>query len=181
MIIPVYRVVTTQYPIAKATTINAGQAVALLSTGYAYPADSSTNSYCIGLAADTNKGLQAFEWSNRSSDYGNETAASGMISVYNGGGEFWLDVNDGNITRPDGTTLTGAVADISPVVNTKLYVTAAAGVIGTQVGGTSQLVAICLTAAAALDGGIPGEYEPLTATLVDADTPRTWVRVKLLV
>ena len=78
MIIPVFRVLTTQVPIAATTTIEAGMVVTLnSSTGYAEKCD--LVDIPIGIAADRNRASESYEWVNRVSDSGNETAASGML------------------------------------------------------------------------------------------------------
>lgn len=177
MIIPVFRVVATQYPIQASTTIEAGSVVALDSNGYATACGSGGTP--IGIAADTNRAIQSGEWSNRVSDYGNETAASGKLSVYHGGGEFYVDVDDSAVYRGDGSTLLAGIV-VSDAVTTPgqaLY-TAASGQMDDASGGETQ-VATVLEAAASLESGIPAEYEPYSWDLVSDDTPRTWVKIKL--
>jgi len=104
-------VVADQYEIND-TTITAGMAVKLDSTGKAVR-NTNTASACVGLAGDsklaaegqtTAYGAQVYigvqdpdslthntRWTaNRVSDFYNETLASGKITVYNGGGKFWI-------------------------------------------------------------------------------------------
>jgi hypothetical protein len=197
MIIPVFRVVTTQFPIATSTTIEPGMVVALqTTTGKAVKCkpDDATMAYPIGLSADKVRASEAFEWVNRLSDQGMESAASGLISVYCGGGEFYVDVDDSAITTPMGTAIKGVVkpstADFKP--GTKLYAIAD----GQMDADTSSnpLVAVILEAGVdaatlatngdgmSLDSGIPGEYEPGSSVAYANDAvPRTFVKIKLLI
>ena len=178
MIIPVFRVLTTQFPIAATTTIVGGQPVTLnTTTGYAEVANATDR--IIGLAADRNTASESYEWVNRVSDSGNDTRASGMLSVYASGGEFYVDVDDSNITTPNGTAITGVVASgATTTILTPLYSDANGQLTHTD-GGGSQL-GIVLEAAASMDSGIPGEYEPGSSVNEAVDgIPRTWMKIQL--
>ncbi len=178
MIIPVFRVMTTQYPILAATTIEAGMVVTLnTTTGNAEPCD--LVDVPVGLAADRNRASEAYEWVNRVSDSGNDTRASGMLSVYSLG-EFYVDVDDSAVTTPAGSSITGViVSDCVTTVGQLLY-TAASGQID-DTSGSATAIGNVLEAATSLDSGIPGEYEPNSVELADDDTPRTWVKIRLQV
>jgi len=195
MIIPVYRVTTSQFPIDATTTVYPGQVVKLTSTSGKVTLCGSTETP-IGLAGDRNVASEALEWVNRVSDSGNDTAASGMMTVYHSGGEFYVDVDDDSIETPAGTDITGVItagsgtsALLKP--GTALYTTAS-GQMQTVAGSETQ-VAIVLEAAvnsagvttgvgAALDSGIPGEYEPGSSVNYATDgTNRTWVKIKLVI
>ena len=185
MIKPVFRVLTTQYPIAATTTIEAGMVVTLnTSTGYAEKANSGDTTNVLGLAADRNRASEAFEWTNRVSDSGNDTAASGMLSVYSGG-EFYVDMDDSRITTPQGTSIVGICTVTTPTPGTLLYAAATNG--GADDGklgaldGSAKLAAIVLESASTLDAGIPGEVEPNSVSMVDDDLPRRWVKIRLLI
>jgi hypothetical protein len=179
MIIPLFRVVTTQFPIADTTTIEPGMVVTLnASTGYAEKCD--LIDVPVGIAGDRNVALEANRWTNRVSDAGNETAASGLLTVYSHG-EFMVDVNDSAITTPAGTAISGVVvSDCVTTPGAPLY-TAADGTMDDTSGSATQ-VAVCLASAASLESGIPGEYEPGSSVAYASDsTPRTWVKIKLIV
>jgi hypothetical protein len=104
MIIPVFHVITSQYPIVDSTAMEPGMVVDLNSTGYAIKGTSETTG-AVGLSADKNRPAIANEWQNRVSDMGTETAASGVLSVYHSGGEFWVDVDDeGVVYQAEGST-----------------------------------------------------------------------------
>ena len=184
MIIPVYHVVASMVPIAATTTIEAGMVVSLDSSGYAVKAGTG-NYYPLGLAGDRNRASEAYEWVNRVSDSGNDTRASGMLTVYHSGGEFYVDVDDSALQTPGGTSIAGVIASGSTTTpGTLLYTengTQSGKLTSTPTTGANGLTAKAISAAASLDGGIPGEYEPLTGTLVSDDTPRTWVKIKLLI
>ena len=178
MIIPVFRGLTTQFPIAATTTIEAGMVVTLNSTtGYAEACDLAD--VPVGIAADRNRASESYEWVNRVSDSGNDTAASGMLSVY-ASGEFYVDMNDSAITTPNGTAITGViVSDCVTTPGAPLY-TAANGQMDDTSGGATK-IGICLEEAASLDSGIPGEYEPgSSVAYTDDAVPRTWVKIRLI-
>jgi len=184
MIIPVHHLVVADIPIAAGTTIEPGMAVALDTDGYAVKCAAAN--YPIGLSADKNRASEAFEWVNRVSDSGIESAASGMLSVYQNGGTFMVDVNDGALLTPGGTAITGVIASgASTVPGTLLYVDGTDGLLdsGSGAGGNgTNVIAQVIESAAALDFGIPGEWEPGSSfNLTDDATPRTWVKIKLLV
>jgi hypothetical protein len=182
MIIPVYRVVTSQFPIAATTAMEPGLVVKLnASTGKAEKCGATEQP--IGLSADKNRAAEAFEWVNRLTDAGNETAASGLLSVYHGGGEFYLDVNDGAITTPGGTVITGAVTNgLTLAYGTKLYVAASGLLHTTDANSGAGLVAAVLETTEDLASGIPGEYAPGSSVqYVDDTVPRSWIKVKLLI
>ena len=109
-------VIADHYPIAVDTTVSAGMLVEL-SAGLIIPATTSSVN-AIGVAGDsnvTNTQTTAYSaevvigsqdadtartrWtSNRVSDMYNETLGSGRITVYHGGGKFWIsdDLVDDN-------------------------------------------------------------------------------------
>ncbi|MFW5852899.1 MAG: hypothetical protein ACOCUR_02620 [Nanoarchaeota archaeon] len=184
MIIPIHRVVTTQYPIAASTTIEPGMVVTLnTTTGYAEPCDAAERP--IGLAADKNRASQAYEWVNRVSDSGNETAASGLLSVYVGG-EFYVDIDDtAVIYQPDADTeITGVVASGATVTPMTPLYTAANGQLSSS---SSDYIVALVTGnpseydgavSGALETGIPGEYEPgSSVTYANDANPRQWVKI----
>src|SRR5690606_41456513 len=102
MLFPIYHVIASFYPVATGTTIEKGQVLAFDdAAGTVVLCDGTTNP--IGLAGDEVGTLSAGTFVNRVSDYGNDTYASGLITVYHGGGEFYVDI--GNVVS-SGTTIT---------------------------------------------------------------------------
>jgi hypothetical protein len=186
MIIPVHHVIVANYPIAKTTTAIAGYVAALDTNGYAVLCDAD-GSYTqpIGLFADKNRAAEAFEWVDRLSDSGNETAASGMASVFQGGGVFYLDVDDSRIATPAGTEIRGVIyASATLTVGQKLYTYTTAGMLCSNQTSSQDAVAIVVEPKAALSSGIPGEHEPDSVAFYSTNTaqdPRQWVKVKLLI
>jgi len=178
MIIPVFRTLTSQVPIAATTTIEAGMVVTLnATTGYAETCD--LVDVPIGIAADRNRASESYEWTNRVSDSGNDTAASGMLSIYCGG-EFYVDMDDSAITTPNGTAITGVIISTAATTPGSFLYTAASGQMDDTSTSATQ-VAICIEEAATLDSGIPGEYEPgSSVAYADDATPRTWVKIRLV-
>jgi len=186
MIIPVYHIVSSVLPIESTTTLEAGHVVGLDSDGYCVKAYGAVGTIAvIGLAGDRNRSSEAYEWVNRVSDAGNETSASGMLTVYHSGGEFYVDVNDARITTPAGSAIEGAISNgTTTTPGTVLYVENAIGNRGrlTNTSTSGQTVAICLEAAADLASGIPGEYEPGSSVdYVNDDNQRQWVKIKLTI
>lgn len=194
MLIPIYRVISSQFPVDSSTgDIEMGMVVGLTTnasgvTVVRKSANTGANTVTnvIGLAGDRKKASEAYEWVNRVSDSGDETAGSGKITVYHGGGEFWVDVDDQAVTTPLGSAIRGAVSrDATITVGSKLY---QATVAGNTVAGqlhsasTGDAVAIILSDAVTIESGIPGEYEPGSSVdYADPSVPRTWVHIKLLV
>lgn len=166
-------VVADQYEVGD-TTITAGMAVQLDSDGKAERNTDAAN-LCIGLAGDsklttegqtTAYGAQVYigvqdpspdathntRWTaNRVSDFYNETLASGKITVYNGGGKFWISediwdstsVTVGQVVLPSSTAgklQAGSWSDgkvIGKIVGIAQKV--ASGVPGTDIDGSMSL------------------------------------------
>lgn len=185
MIIPIYRVVSSSLDVDSGVTFWGGEVVRI------NPATGKVN-LCgsteipIGLAGDRTAGVDAFEWTNRASDYGNSAAASGMMTVYYGG-EFWVDVDDNTIHTPTSAThITGVVRTTSGLTpGAKLYTAASGGMHTTSGSETAVAVILQSTVAGAgipIDTGIPGETEPgSSVNYTDDAVPRTWVRIKLII
>ena len=123
-----YHVVADMYPVST-TAITAGMIVSLNAAGQAIPAPTalvSNAQRAIGIAGDSSLAAEGqttaysdqvrlgadgvgTRWTeNRVSDFYNETTASQKITVYNGGGKFWIssDLFDGDGTPAPGMTLT---------------------------------------------------------------------------
>jgi hypothetical protein len=196
MLIPIYRVISSQFPVDSLTgNIEMGMAVGLGTNASGAVvvrkvdagAGANTVTQPVGIAGDRKRASEAYEWVNRVSDSGDETAASGKMTVYHGGGEFWLDVDDASITTPLGSAVEGAISSAATVtVGAKLYAGTANGttIVAGQLHSSSSgdAVALVLSDAVTLESGIPGEYEPGSSVdYADPAVPRTWVHVKLLV
>jgi hypothetical protein len=120
-----YHVVADMYPTTAG--ISAGMIVTLNSAGAAVPAPTATSigKSAVGIAGDsslTSAGQTtaysaqvtigadgaATRWTeNRVSDFYDETVASQKITIYNGGGKFWVseDLFDAAASVTPGTTL----------------------------------------------------------------------------
>lgn len=191
MIIPVHHIVVANIPVQATTKFEEGYALALDSNGYAVLADgdgSGNTANVLGLFADKNRDAEAYEYQNRVSDMGNETAGSGLASMYTGG-LFLVDVDEGtagNLTTPLGTVVRGVITSGSSVTpGAPLYVSdSEPGRLTTDTGDNTsgQVVGYAVEAAADLESGIPGEFEPGSSlNLVDDTQPRQWVKIKLSV
>lgn len=105
----IFHVVANEFNVDATTgTIAAGMIVNFDANGNIIPAD-AVGHMPVGVAGDTKRqatglnnvssaavviganGAQTANTQNRVSDSYNETLASGMITVYTGGGEFWTD------------------------------------------------------------------------------------------
>jgi hypothetical protein len=173
MIRPHFHAFTPSYPVASGQTIKAGQVVMLNSTGKVVISDGTKPP--IGLSADTKSTLSAGQFTNRVPDYGDETAASGKISVYQGaGGMFYVDLTD--------------VVDETSVAINDILVATAGGKLEVNnsatstLGGTGVYVVgrvVDIPSGVSdndylLPTGIPGEFEPSG----DSDNPRKWILIR---
>jgi len=129
----------------------------------------------IGLSADTKSTLTAGQFTNRVSDYGDETAASGNISVFQGaGGLFYVDLTDVvNETSVDiNDILVSAAGGKLEVNNSATSTLGGSGVF--VVGRVVDIPSGAATNDYLLPTGIPGEFEPSG----DSDNPRKWILVR---
>ena len=157
-----YHVVADMYPVG-ATAISAGMLVEI-TNGLVVPQPAATATDTIGVAGDSalaaegqttaysaavtlGAGGGSTRWtSNRVSDFYDETAASTKITVYNGGGKFWIseDLLDTSSATP---------------VAGNLFGTGTTGGNGSwlvQGAAANQIVAIAVGAVQAYDSGVPG-------------------------
>jgi len=163
MLIPFYHVIPATYPVdSAATSIKKGQVVTLTTDGTVKLADGSNaaTEQPLGLAGDSVGTLTAGQFVNRVSDYGNDTGASGQITVYQNGGQFYVDYEDCFVTGYSATTGELLVLSTDP----GLMDTAPADATIWGVASGKQIVARVVDDLAATQGalptGIPGEYEP---------------------
>ncbi len=102
-----YHVVADMYPVGT-TAISAGMLISLNASGQAIPSAANPDQQSIGIAGDSRLAAegQTTAYSdqvtigaggagtryteNRVSDFYNETLSSQKITVYNGGGKFWI-------------------------------------------------------------------------------------------
>lgn len=186
MLVEFFHNFAAHLPIAAGTTVEPGMAIAVDSSGYAVPigtGGTATTDPVVGLAADRSRSITSStsgpEWTNRVSDYGNETAASGKLTVYHGGGEFYVDVDDGTLLDAAGSTIAGILVSSSVTTPGTVLYAASGGKLDDGV--TGSPVAVIVEDSAELETGIPGEYRPANAFLADDSNPRNWVKIKLLV
>lgn len=103
-LIPKFFVVSTEHPVGS-SNIKMGQLVKINSSREIIPFDGSGT--VLGIAGDT-KSTSASAmpgvysgWQNRVSDSFDETAASGLMTVYHGGGEFATDQFEADVLNAD--------------------------------------------------------------------------------
>lgn len=185
MLQPIYHVISSFYPVAPNATFKKGMLIGLDATGQAVAHGTGTSSTAVGLAGDDKGSLTAGQLTNRVSDMGNQTYASGEVTVYNNGGEFIVDINQGggDASFPAGDV----VSDATVAIGDKLAASATPGVLtvngSATPGGTgaNELIAVVVGDlsgdAGKLPTGIPGEYAPSG----DSDNPRKFARIKLVI
>ena len=167
----IYHVTANVFPTAATTgTIAAGLIVNFDANGNIIPADAYAH-MPVGVAGDTKRqatglnnpesaavvtganGAQTVNTQNRVSDGWNETLASGQITVYTGGGEFWSDQY---------STVTTAGAALNYAIGDPLYAdigdgTTTAGQVTNDVTGAKVWYVGTLTGEPqALPSGVPG-------------------------
>ena len=137
-----YHVVASGHTVG-ADDIKEGQFVSLNASGEVVLSDGT--GVTLGVAGDTKSDSASAmpgvtgKWQNRVSDYFDETLASGMITVYHGGGEFATDQFEADVEAAD------------PGV--KLYVSANGKL---QVASNGDAVATLTRAAGVYPSGVPG-------------------------
>ena len=192
MLIPYYHFVPAYYPVAANQTINQGQIVALNASGQIVL--TTGNNQPLGLAGDKVGTLTAGKFTNRVSDYGDDTDASGQMTVYHSGGEFYVDLEECFETGISSVT-PGAFLVASDSEDGMFDIAPNDAALHSQTAG-KQLVARVVDDLAstlgALPTGIPGEYEP-SGDHEDIEingaynypggggTPRVFCRIQLLI
>ena len=163
-----YHVVADMYPVGD-TAISAGMLVELNAAGAVIPVAAANQTVTLGVAGDSALAGQGQttaysdqvligagggfaggaggtqRWTeNRVSDFYDETAASDKITVYNGGGKFWISDD-----------LIGA-ASAAPAINSLMETSATAGCWDVGAAAAAQNVGLCVAAAQAYPSGVPG-------------------------
>jgi len=160
-LIPVQHVVADQFNVdpdwdfTTNGTIEAGQLVELSGAGFVQLVDTAGDRP-LGIAGDNLMnagggtpysasltigagGNRQTSTQNRVSDFFNETVASALLTVYNGGGRF----------------LTDQYADLSYSPNDQLYADANGDFSNTSAG-SAVVVGVCVTVPGAYPSGVPG-------------------------
>ena len=156
-----YHVIADMYPVSS-EAIHAGNLVSLNATGQAVPSPINTD-LAIGVAGDSSltaagqttayaaqvtigaDGAGTRWTENRVSDFYDETIASQKISVYHGGGKFWIssDLLDTGVALTPGEFMRVGAVTAGEWLD----------------GGTNDVgdtVAICVGPVSAYDSGVPG-------------------------
>ena len=174
-----YHVVADMYPIGH-DAISAGMIVRLNAAGLIIPSVTANAVDNLGIAGDSalaaagqttaysdqvtlgagggwQSGTVANRWTeNRVSDFYDETTASSKMTVYNGGGKFW--VSDDLIAPASAAPAIGNEFESSGVTAGNWLVAGA---------GAGQTVGICTGAAQAYPSGVPGTDVQGSITLGD--------------
>lgn len=158
-LIEVHHVVASQVPVdpAQDTVSNPiieGRFVGLETSGYADPSPAITSVF--GLAGDSaaaDSGYTPYaadlvvnsrgatrSTSNRVSDMFDETLASGYVTVYHSGGEFWTD----------------QIVSANPFAPGAPVYTNTSGQLTTVDGGSARQVGVCMTGIEDYPSGVPG-------------------------
>lgn len=179
MLVVRFHVIASHYPIASSTTVKPGQVIALSSTGYCVLCDGNsgdTEAEPVGIAGDENGSLSANQFANKAWELGQETVGSGRLTVYHGGGEFYVDVGAS-------TTTSDVVIDAAGVnVGQKLYASSANdGYVNDSDTSNAHVFTVLDNLSATnglLDSGIPG---PVNLPVGDLDSTRTFALVRLVI
>ena len=155
-LIEVFHVVADHYPVDPEYTgeIIEGQAVTLDANGYVAPTDAGD--FVVGIAGDSISTAGNTEWSaqvtinpagaqrytqNRVANQGDETLASGRLTVYTSGGKFRSDQYDTTQTYAPGDTLYAG----------------ATGLLTSDAGGAANaVVGLVVEGPLAFPSGVPG-------------------------
>jgi hypothetical protein len=170
-------VLADHYPVASSVNFKPGQVVALNSSGQAIlqnEGSGDVEEIPIGIAGDEVGTLSAKQFSNKAWELGDETAGSRRLTVYHGGGSFYVDYGSTSCDVCEDTSLTvGAILKTDDD--------------GTDDGKVSKdgteksiyRVENLLTETSGyLDSGIPGPvYQPVG----DVDSARKFALVRLLI
>ena len=179
-----YYVIAASYDVDPSSlTIKEGMLVRLNSTAGVRRVTTGDDGNVLGVAGDSNstsacympgigtgymsQGTVAFQ--NRVSDGFNETRASGKITVYYGGGEFYTDqfTQDGNLTNAN----VGRYLKADETTGRFIYDAADK---------TANSVAVLLSAPAAIESGVPGT-DVNGSTSVGGENTNTYILFKLII
>lgn len=171
----------TGYTRNAAATIEPGQVVTVNGTGEVILCHRGVTNDCIGLAGDTQGSVSGYDprtgFRNRASDYGDETVASGKMSVYFGPGEFYVDIDttgtDTDRVIQNGSTLTpGTLLYVSATNAGQLSSASSGASVAQVIAGSDEIVEG--TPNRYLQTGIPNEFTPSG----DSDNPRSFVLIR---
>ena len=173
-LVPIYHVVAASRAVdVSGDDIKMGMLVSINSDGEVVKQNSS-ESETYGIAGDTKAddassmpGI-ASGWQNMVSDYFDETKASGKMTVYHSGGQFYTDQYSANVAA-----LTGANV-LDP-----LY--AVDGLLDTSNAQSTTVVARLLSAPGQVMSGVPGVDIDGDIALGSEQTNNNYVEIKLLV
>lgn len=165
-------VIASEHPIASdESAIKEGQLVKMNTSGTIELYDGSGT--VLGIAGDTNSSTASSMpgvyngWQNRVSDSFNETKASGLMTVYHGGGEFATDQFDADVLTAD----PGA----------PLYAKST-GVLKATDSGSEVAIAILTKAAGAYPSGVPGvDVASYNDIALQGDNSNQYIEFKLLI
>lgn len=195
MLLPIYHGTPTFYPVSSdlysagqlVTPIKRGQLVGINEDSEAVPYDATeADQYPVGLAGDTVGTLSAGNFTNRVSDMGDQSFASGYVTVYNGG-EYYVDINaEGDDTdTPTGDVIEDDEVSVGDKLvpsesNPGMLVVDNTNAVYQSSTAKYQLIARVVDSLSASDGkvptGIPNENEPSG----DSDSPRKFARIRLM-
>ena len=111
-----YIVTASSIDVASGASIKEGQFVSLNASGEAVLQAAAAN--VVGISADTKSNSASsmegvYEgWTNRVSDYFDDTKASSKITVYHSGGEFAIDQYEAGVASANAGTLLYAKAGL---------------------------------------------------------------------
>jgi hypothetical protein len=174
-LVPIYHVVAASRAVDTAgDDIKMGMIVSLNSDGEVVKLGAS-NKTPYGIAGDTKAsdassmpGI-ASGWQNRVSDYFDETAASGKMTVYHSGGQFYTDQYSANVAALTGANIMQALYAKDGLLDTV-----------DQDGATAEpIVARLIAAPGQIMSGVPGVDVNGDIALGSEQTNNNYIEIKL--
>jgi hypothetical protein len=172
-LVPIYHVVAASRAVYVAgDDIKMGMIVSINSDGEVV-IESSTDKYPYGIAGDTKasdgSSMPGVEsgWQNRVSDYFDETKASGKMTVYHSGGQFYTDQYSTEVAALTGADMMAPLYAVAGVLHTA------------DTESTSMVVARLLTAPGQIMSGVPGVDIEGDIALGSEQTDNNYIEIKL--
>jgi hypothetical protein len=172
MIKTVQHLLSHSFKVNSSATILKGQLVVLNTSNEVVLMNEASYTWALGFSADEKTTLSAGAFGNRNYELGDDTYASGYVSIYTGPGSLlYVDTTDVLTSGATATTGTLLYADGG----------ADAGKIHSSAGGTNvievaRIVNDLADNSGYLDSGIPNVNVPVT----DSDNPRTFVMIQMI-
>jgi len=173
-LVPIYHVVAASRAVAvDGSDIKMGMIVSINSDAEVV-IQGTSNTEPYGIAGDT-KASDASSmpgvdsgWQNRVSDYFDETAASGEMTVYHSGGQFYTDQYSANVAALTGANILAPLYSVN-------------GLLDTSNAQSTTVVGRLLAAPGQVMSGVPGTDVSGDIALGSEQTNNNYVEIKLTI